>query len=149
MIAERSATISSRSRQRRPTERQLALIAWTVAHPARDASFGERAMIANKLTRWLTKAEQHQISEFIADKTAMRKALKKPLTKRQSPSADGDWPPAHFDTRRSHIPSDLAISVRFSSWLASAAQLREIFVSTVARRAEFLGSAARSLYSAA
>jgi hypothetical protein len=70
----------------------MALIAWTVAHPARDASFGERAMIANKLTRWLTKAEQHQILEFIADETAMRNALKKPLTKRQPPSADGDSP---------------------------------------------------------
>jgi|KBSMisStandDraft_5_1062788.scaffolds.fasta_scaffold1532802_1 hypothetical protein len=81
MTAERSTNISSRSRQR-PTKRQLALIAWTVAHPARDASFSERAMIADKLTRWLTQAEQHQVSKFIADETAMRKALNKRVTKR-------------------------------------------------------------------
>jgi predicted kinase len=49
-------------------------------------------MIANKLTQWLTKAERHQVSEFIANETAMRKALKKRLTKRQPPSADGDSP---------------------------------------------------------
>ncbi|MET4240737.1 hypothetical protein [Bradyrhizobium sp. RT10b] len=53
-------------------------------------------MIANKLTRWLTKAEQHQVSEFIAHETAMRKVLKKRLTKRLPPSADGASP-----TRRS------------------------------------------------
>jgi hypothetical protein len=49
-------------------------------------------MIANKLTHWLTKAEQHQVSKFIGDETAMRKALKKQLTKRQPPSADGNSP---------------------------------------------------------
>ena len=79
MNAERSAI--SRSRQRRLTKHQLALIAWTVAHPAADASFGERAMIANKLTQWLTEAEQRQVSKFFADETATRKALKKRLTK--------------------------------------------------------------------
>ena len=66
----------------RPTKRQLALIAWTVAHPPRDASVCEWAMIAKKLTQWLTEAEQHQVSEFIADETAMRKALNKRVTKR-------------------------------------------------------------------
>ncbi|CUU16590.1 hypothetical protein ABIB94_009334 [Bradyrhizobium sp. JR7.2] len=39
-------------------------------------------MIADKLTRWLTQAEQHQVSKFIADETAMRKALNKRVTKR-------------------------------------------------------------------
>lgn len=34
-------------------------------------------LIANKLTQWLTEAEQHRVSEFITDETAMRKALKK------------------------------------------------------------------------
>jgi len=82
MTAERSSAISWRSRQRHPTKRQLALIAWTVAHPARDASFGERAVIANKLTQWLTEAERNQVSAFIANEKAMRKALNKRVTKR-------------------------------------------------------------------
>ena len=38
---------------------------------------------------------------------------------------------------------------RLSSWFASAAQLREIFVSTADRRAEFFGCAPSNLYSAA
>ena len=103
-------------------------------------------MIANKLTRWLTKAEQRQISEFIADETAHAQSTQEETAAQARMETRR---PAHFDARRSHMLSDLAISARFSSWLPSAAQLREIFVSTVARRAEFLGSAARSLYSAA
>jgi hypothetical protein len=94
MIPERSKHASLRAQQQRPTKRQLALIAWTVAHPARDASFGERAMIAIKLTQWLTEAEQRQVSKFFADETAMRKALKKRLTKRR---------PTHGNSRASRL----------------------------------------------
>ena len=46
-------------------------------------------------------------------------------------------------------PSDFKMSARLSNWCASAVQLREIFASTADRRAEFLGLAARALYSAA
>jgi len=48
-----------------------------------------------------------------------------------------------------YFPSDFTITARLSSWCDSAVQLREMFVSTVDRRAEFLGSAPRILYSAA
>jgi hypothetical protein len=48
-----------------------------------------------------------------------------------------------------YFPSDFTMNARFSSWCASAVQLREIFISTVVRRAEFLGSAPRILCSAA
>jgi hypothetical protein len=41
------------------------------------------------------------------------------------------------------------MSVRFSSWFASAVQLREILFSTEDRRAEFVGSAPSFLYFAA
>jgi len=106
-------------------------------------------MIAKRLTHWLTDAERHQVSEFIADETEMRKALDSGSRSDSRQVRMRTHPPAHFDARRSHMPSDFAISARFSSWLPSAAQLREMFVSTVARRGEFLGSAARRLYSAA
>jgi hypothetical protein len=62
-----------------PTKRQLALIAWTISNP--PATYGEQAMLSEKLTHWLTEAEQRQVSEFIADETAMRKALKKRAAK--------------------------------------------------------------------
>jgi hypothetical protein len=45
--------------------------------------------------------------------------------------------------------SDFSMSARFSSWLASAVQLRAMLFSTVDRRAEFSGSAASILYCAA
>ena len=82
MTAEGSTRIISRSRQRRPAKRRLALIAWTVDHPPPDASVGYWAMIAKRLAQLLTDAERHQVSEFIADETAMRKVLNKRVTKR-------------------------------------------------------------------
>ena len=51
--------------------------------------------------------------------------------------------------RRPYFPSSLTITVRASSWLASAVQLREILKSTEERRAEIFGSRPRILYSAA
>jgi len=68
--------------RRGPTKRQLALIAWTIANPRPGATWGEKAMLGEKLTHWLTDDEQRQVSEFIADETAMRKALKKRAAKR-------------------------------------------------------------------
>jgi len=44
---------------------------------------------------------------------------------------------------------DFAMTARLSSWCASVVQLREIFISKVDRRAEFLRSAPRILCSAA
>ena len=51
--------------------------------------------------------------------------------------------------RRTYFPSDFSMSARFSSWFASAVQLREILFSTEDRRAEFVGSAPSFLYFAA
>jgi hypothetical protein len=57
-------------------------------------------------------------------------------------------PPARVPAaRRSHIPSDFMMTARLSSWCASAVQLREIFISTADRRAEFPGLAPRILCS--
>jgi hypothetical protein len=50
---------------------------------------------------------------------------------------------------RPYFSSSLTIIVRFSSWCASAIQLREMLRSTVDRRAEISGSHPRVLYSAA
>ena len=48
-----------------------------------------------------------------------------------------------------YFPSDFSMTSRLSSWFANAVQLREMFFSTVERRAEFVGSAPSFLYSAA
>jgi hypothetical protein len=44
-----------------------------------------------------------------------------------------------------YYPSDFTMIERLSNWFASAVQLREILVSTAARRAELAGSAPRVL----
>jgi hypothetical protein len=65
-----------------PTKRQLALIAWTVSHPPPGITFGERAMIADKLTHWLTETEENAVAAFVKDEKAMLKALKRRAPKR-------------------------------------------------------------------
>jgi hypothetical protein len=50
---------------------------------------------------------------------------------------------------RPYIPTDFTMAARLSSWCANAVQLREIFVSTAVRRAEFLGLAPSSFCCAA
>jgi hypothetical protein len=80
-MIEGSMAAKASIHRRGPTKRQLALIAWTVANPPPGATYGEQAMLCEKLTHWLTDDEQRQVSEFIADETAMRRALKKQASK--------------------------------------------------------------------
>ncbi|OSJ34824.1 hypothetical protein BST63_02875 [Bradyrhizobium canariense] len=65
----------------KPTKRQLALIAWTISNPPPGATNGELIMLGQKMTHLLTASEQEQVAEFVRDKQAMLKALKRRASK--------------------------------------------------------------------
>jgi hypothetical protein len=74
-------TPPARRQPRRPTKRQLALIAWTVAHPPPGVTYGEQIMLTRQMTHLLTEKELDQVNAFVADEKAMLKALKRRAAK--------------------------------------------------------------------